>query len=161
MNPTSPGVVVVFVVAIVYSTETMVKDRREAVIQLLYSYPDEIIDRIADFFDEEFDFILETYDRPTRYTLLAEEMMDILQNDTASIDVVVAIFRRHGIRALRVPNSRDPLRAMPWGEISHGCMKLGPIFVSLGGRQQHKEEDEIINAAESLWSIRLSVPKLR
>ena len=60
------------------------EDRIEALTQVLYSYPDETIDAVTDYFDEEFDFILSTYTRPTRYALLAEEMVSILLRSALS-----------------------------------------------------------------------------
>ena len=59
----------------------MAKDYREAAIQVLHSYPDETIDAMSEYFDEELDYILEVFDQPLRNSLLAEEMVWILQND--------------------------------------------------------------------------------
>ena len=136
-------------------------DRVEALSQVLYSYGDETIDAITDYFDEEFDYILGTYDRPTRYNLLAEEMVSILLQSTMSsrpIDVIIAIFRRHGIPAGRVPSGSAS--TMAWGECRHGYMKLGPIYVSMGNGQERKEDDDVLNAAESLCLIRLTALKM-
>lgn len=130
-------------------------DCREAVVQALFSYPDATIDAMTACVDEELDYIFQAYDRKTRYTLLAEELVEILQDDTdsARVDAIVRIFLRHGIKAIRVPNDFGLMR---WGECLRGYVKLGTIFVSLGEGQQHREEEEILNAAESLCRIRLS-----
>ena len=136
----------------------MATDCRETVIQVLYSYPDETIDAVTDYFDEELDYMLEVFDRPLRYSLLAEEMVGILQSDSNSasgVDVIVAIFLRHGINAVRIPPS-GPLALMGWGEFYKGYVKLGPILVAMGNGQERKEEEDVLCAAESLCRIRLS-----
>ena len=58
----------------------MVNDFKEAAAQVLYCYPDETIDAMVKYFDEEFDYILDAFDRTLRYSILAEEMVLILQN---------------------------------------------------------------------------------
>lgn len=137
----------------------MVEDfYKETVIQVLHSYPEETIDAVTDYFDEELDYILGCFDRPLRYSFLAEEMAGILQsnsNNSSVVDIIVAIFLRHGIKAVRSP-SGSLLTSMGWGDVCSGYIKLGPILVAMGDGQERPEENDVLYAAESLCQIRFS-----
>lgn len=136
-------------------TMVTVVDCKDAVVQVLFSYPDDTIDAMMDCFDEELDYIFQVFDRKMRYSLLADELVEILRDNTepSCIAVIVRIFLRHGIKAIRMQND---FGSMEWGEVLRGYVKLGPIFVAMGEGQQYKEEEDVLNAAESLCRIRLS-----
>ena len=74
-----------------------------------------------------------------------------------AIDVIITIFRRHGVAAGRVPSINAS--NMRWGENRFGYVKLGPIYVSMGDGQDRKEDDDVLNAAESLCLIRLTAER--
>ena len=134
----------------------MVRDWRETVLQLLYSYPDETIDAITIHFDDAFDYILETYDRSRRYKIFADELVGILQSNIAeSVGVIMDIFRYHGICAIRVP-PYSKLSFLNWGDNYYNFVKLGPLLVARGKGQTRQEDDDVLDAAESLCQIRLS-----
>ena len=138
----------------------MKKDYVEALTQVLYSHPDETIDAVTEYFDEAFDYILETFDRPTRHTLLAEEMVSLLQHssfDSPTIDMIIAIFRLHGIDAGRLVHR---FASTGREECFHNYVTLGPIYVSMGDGQQRKEDEDVLIAAESLCFIRLTALRM-
>lgn len=149
-----------FMLTKIWYKHKMKEDNVEALAQVLYSYSDETIDAVTDYFDETFDYILGTYNRPTRYILLAEEMVSMLQKSSTSspaIDAIISILRRHGIEAWRVPWGEGlAAELLAWGECHHGYMLLGPIYVTIGEGEGRKEDEDVLNAAESLCSIRLT-----
>ena len=136
----------------------VVGDCREIVLQLLYSYP-ETIDAITIHFDDAFDYILETYDRSRRNKIFADELMGILQSNDSdiaeSVGVIMDIFRYHGICAIRVP-PYNKLSFLNWGDNYYNFVKLGPLLVARGRGQTRQEDDDVLDAAESLCRIRLS-----
>ena len=85
----------------------------------------------------------------------------LLQSALSSpaIDVIITIFRRHGIAAGRVPSINNESN-MRWGENRFGYVKLGPIYVSMGYGQNQKEDGDVLDAAESLCLIRLTELKM-
>jgi hypothetical protein len=130
---------------------------QELVTQVIFSYPDETIDAITDYFDEELDYILQVYDRSTRYAFLAEELVEmlLLSADSPAVDLIISIFARYGIEARRMPAGAQQSYSR-WGGLFNGYIQLGPISVAMGVGQERSEDEDMLNAAESLCRLRLT-----